>query len=143
MKKSSLLYDNYLRPLLKYLEQQGLISTWMKSQIRAVNSRKADANHKKSARSFCFVIIGEHVIYCASALTDLPDEYLVGILLHEVAHMIIEEDGGDPELGVDEWILENVPEAKYQYADLHYADKRRKSNNLERVSEKFLREIGI
>ncbi len=146
MKRSNHLYDYYLKPLLAYLEREGNISTWMKSQIRTIHSRKADANNAKSPRSFCFVIIGEHAIHCADAIKNLPDKFIVGILLHEIAHMIIEEDGGDPELGVDEWVLENVPDSGYEYKNVTYTDpddRRRAAKNLECVSEEFLHEIGI
>ncbi len=144
--KSKLLYDQYLRPLLVYLEEQGLITTWMKSQIRTLHSRKADKNNADSARSFCFVIIGEHVIHCAGSIENLQDKFIIGILLHEIAHMIIEEGRGDPELDVDEWVIENVPEAGYRYENTRYTDfnnKKRSAKNLECVTERFLKQIGI
>lgn len=146
MTQSQYLNSQFLAPLLKYLNGRGLVSTWMKSRIKTSHSRKADENHDKSPRSFCFVIIGEHKIHYASALRGLPDVFVVGILLHEIAHMIIEEDGGDPELGVDEWMLENVPEAGYVYNNVRYidfTDKPTTAKNLECVSEKFLKLIGV
>lgn len=146
MTQSQYLNSQFLNPLLAYLLDRGLISTWMKSKIKTSHSRKADENHIKSARSFCFVVLGEYIIHYASALKSLPDDFIVGILLHEIAHMIIEEDGGDPELGVDEWVLENVPEAGYVYNNVRYVDftnKPRTAKNLECVSEKFLKMIGV
>ncbi len=146
MNQSQYLNSQYLNPLLEYLRDRGLITTWMKSKIKTTHSRKADENHVKSPRSFCFVIIGEHNIHYASMLKGLPDPFIVGILLHEIAHMIIAEEQGDPELGVDEWVLENVPEAGYTYKNIRYIDfndKPRTAKNLECVSKTFLTLIGV
>lgn len=137
---------NYLDPLLSYLSDQDLITNWMKAHITVSHSRMADANNERSARSFCFVVIGEHKINCATAISALPPEFIIGILLHEIAHMVIEEDGGDPELGVDEWVLENVTDSGYKYENVSYigrTDKARTAKSLERVSNKFLTLIGI
>ncbi len=136
-----------LAAITTYLCDRGLLSHWMKSKIRLSRSRKASSNNEASPRSFCFVILGEHKIHYADALYALPDTAICGILLHEVAHMLIDENGGDPELGVDEWVLENVPEAGYGYMDTTYADpetgRRRTAKAIESVSRKFLTEIGI
>ncbi len=142
---SQYLNNHYLKPLLEYLCSRELCSVWMKSKIKTSHSAKADLNHKASPRSFCF-ILGERTIHYASSIKALPDVFIVGILLHEIAHQIIEEDGGDPELGVDEWILENVPESGYAYANVRYIDfdqKARTAKNLERVSGSFLNKVGI
>ncbi len=128
-----------LSGLVDHLRYRGLVTNWLKSKIRLRRSQRANANNKKSPRSFCHVIIGEFNIHYADALLDLPLEFVVGILLHEIAHMIIEEDGGDPELGVDEWVLENVPEAGYSYRDAKYG--RRVAKNLECVSLLFVGEV--
>ncbi len=132
--------EEILSSLTTYLRDQGLITNWLRSKIRLHRSRLANTNNQKSARSFCFVIIGEFEIHYADALLELPLPFMVGILLHEIAHMVIKEDGGDPELGVDEWIIDNVPEAGYRYADAKYG--RRTARNLERVSESFLNIIN-
>ncbi len=142
---SQYLNNHYLKPLLAHLNARGLLTHWMKSKIRTVHSRRADGNNEASARAFCFVVIGEFVIHYASALKALPDEFIVGILLHEVVHMLIEEKG-DPELGVDEWVLEHVPEAGYCYKTAKYEDfdgARRIAKNIECVSKKFLDLIGV
>lgn len=146
MKQSQILTNHYLKPLLKYLCDNGHITIWMKSQIKTSHSRKADKSHDKSARSFCFVILGERIIHYASSITALPPKAVTGILLHEIAHMIIEENGGDPELGVDEWVLDNVPESGYEYLDVKYEDfdgERKIAKNIECVSNKFLKTIGV
>ncbi len=143
---SQFINNNYLKPLLSYLCKKKHISVWMKSKIKASHSFKADLDHEKSARSFCFVIIGERIIHYASTIKSLPETFIVGILLHEIAHMIIEEKNGDPELGVDEWVINNVPEADYKYKNIRYIDftgKPRTAKNLECVSEEFLGLIGI
>lgn len=127
--------DDILHCLLFYLCDQGLISTWLKSQVRLVRSKRANDQNREKARQFCFVVIGQHEINFADALLKLPEEFIVGILLHEIAHMVIRE-GRDPELDVDEWVIEHVPEAGYHYADARYS--KRVAKNLECVSEAFI-----
>lgn len=147
---SQFLNTHYLKPLLSYLRRQGHISQYMAAKIKSTHSFEADLNHEvrgdKGARSFCFVVIGERTINYASTIKSLPDRFIVGILLHEIAHMIIENEKGDPELGVDEWVIANVPESDYEYKNVRYIDftqKPRTAKNLECVSEKFLMEIGV
>lgn len=115
--------------------------------ITIKDSETAVVRNKKDARSFCHVVIGRPTIYAAlSEMEALPDEFICGLLLHEMAHILINEDGGDPELGVDEWILSNVPAAGYRYGNVKYYSigrnrKQREARNVEKVSKKFLRTI--
>lgn len=126
--------DDLLAALLVYLRDRGLVTPWLKSKIKLVRSKKAEVNNKASPRAFCFVIIGEYNIHFSEALLKLPIHFVVGILLHEVAHMVVRE-GRDPELDVDEWVLDYVPEAEYTYQNVTYG--RRQAHNLERVSVEF------
>ncbi len=132
--------DSLLAHLRQYLAKRKLGGR----DVMLTLSEKADENNAKKARSFCHVVLGRKSIYCAAALAALPEEFVVGILLHEVAHTIVNE-GEDPELDVDEWVLENVPEAGYRYANVKYVDpitgRTRTAKNLERVSMGFLGKI--
>ncbi len=130
--------DDILHALLTYLRDQGLVTNWLRSKIRLVRSKKANDQNKEKARQFCFVFPGEYNINYADALLKLPMSFLVGILLHEIAHMVIRE-GRDPELDVDEWVLDKVPEAGYDYRDCHYG--KRVAKNLECVTEAFIEEL--
>lgn len=130
--------DEVLDALLEYLRDEGLITTWLKAHVALVRSKKANEQNKASARQFCFVVIGQHDIHYADALLKLPMNFFVGILLHEIAHMVVRE-GRDPELDVDEWVIENVPDSGYEYRDVAYGHRR--AANLECVSEKFVNMI--
>lgn len=132
--------DDILHALLAYLRDRGLISTWLKNKVRLVRSKKANEQNHAAARQFCFIIIGEHEIHYADALLKLPMNFLVGILLHEITHMVVKE-GRDPELDVDEWVFEKVPEAGYDYRDCRYG--KRVAKNLECVSETFIAELML
>lgn len=152
---SQIISNQYLKPLLAYLKKKGHISRGMRSEIKVEHSFEADfknersrspAKEEEAARSFCFVILGERTIYYASALKALPESFITGILLHEIAHMIVENERGDPELTVDEWVIANVPEAGYAYKNVRYIDftgKPRTAKNLECVTEDFLIDIGV
>lgn len=126
--------DDLLDALLTYLRDRGLITPWLKSRIKLVRSQRATEQNQASPRQFCFVVIGQHDIHFAAALLKLPTPFIVGIQLHEIAHMVIEEKG-DPELGVDEWVIEQVPEAGYHYRNVSYGKRRARS--LECVSGEF------
>lgn len=126
--------DDILLALLTHLRDRGLVTNWLRSKVRLVRSKKANDQNKASARQFCFVFLGEHKIHFSDALLKLPEEFIVGILLHEIAHMVVKE-GRDPELDVDEWVVEHVPEAHYHYADARYG--KRVAKNLECVGREF------
>ncbi len=141
---STFINTHYLEPLLSYLMRHGHLSQSMRFEIRAVHSAKADEHHRKNRRSFCHVILGERAIRYASSIKALPETFIVGILLHEIVHMIIENEKGDPELGVDQWIIDNIPEARYDYKNVRYIDfdgQARVAHNLECVADKFLSRI--
>lgn len=140
------LSKKYLDPLVDYLVESGKIPDRVDPEkIRISHSPRADRNNSKSDRSFCFVFLGERAIHCAKAIELLPDEFIVGILLHEIAHMIVEKQKGDPELLVDEWVTENIPESGYHYSDVKYFDYdgERNAKNLECVTKQFLKTIGV
>jgi hypothetical protein len=131
--------EDWLRLLKRYLKSKG----FPLNRVSLTHSRKADQRNKKSPRGFCHVVIGRPTIHCAEALETLPDEFIVGILLHELAHMLVKESD-DPELDVDEFVLENCPESGYHYADVKYAAPQwRVAKNLECVSKAFLKELEL
>ena len=85
-------------------------------------------------------------IYCTQAIEMLPPDARMGILLHEIGHIHLTAFHGDAsEVDVDEWILLNVREAKYTYADVRYrapqSTMQRDAKNLQRVGWNFLETI--
>jgi hypothetical protein len=135
----------WIEPIKDYVRSKGLKprGKFGLKQVTVQPSSKADTNNVLSSRSFCHVVIGNPIIYCAKNIDQLKDEFVVGILLHEVAHMLVKE-GSDPELDVDEFILENFPESGYCYADTQYGGTRRprKAKNLECVKTEFLENLS-
>ncbi len=131
----------WLKRLLKELRKRGFGRA-----LRNVNifwSYVCDMRNKKDPRAFCHVVLGNPKIRCARALDLLPDVAIAGILLHELAHMIVEHKPGDPELNVDDFVLEVIPDAGYHYGECEYVDgRRRKAKNIEMVSKKFLEKIS-
>lgn len=134
--------NRILSALSSYLYRQKLLK---KGPVRIGMSHAADVRNSEDARSFCHVKEGSRKINCTHAIELLPDEFVAGILLHELAHIILNDmERGDPELQADEWILENVPESGYKYKDVSYWDETwRDAEVVECVSKKFLKTIGI
>lgn len=117
-----------------------LRKVWMK------HSTKAEINNQRSSRSFCYVYgDGEPVVHYAEALTRLNTENVVGILIHELAHLIVQSGPVDDEVDADQWILEAFPEAKYRYTDAVYVspwtERMRTARNVQCVSREFLRKL--
>lgn len=137
------LASEYLRRLLRYLRGRGYAAALRGIKLR--HSAALDRRNQTSARAFCHVIVGKPTIHCAKAIEELPPQYILGLLLHEITHVIIGVDEvGDPELQVDEFILNQWPETDYEYSDVMYLDrngKRRMAKNLERVSVRFMEDI--
>ena len=130
--------EDWLKLLKRYMKSKG----FPLNRVSLTHSRKADKRNANDPRGFCHVVLGRPTIHCAEALKTLPDQCIVGILLHELAHMIVDE-GEDPELDVDEWVLEKCPEAGYHYADIKYASpKFRVAKNLECVTKSFLKQLN-
>lgn len=134
-----------------------LLCSWLRKRgvklrpALVIDEKQVKAN-AKDPRAFCRVELGDKKknIYCAVALVALPPEAIVGILLHEITHMLIVEDGGDPELADDEYVLDHFPQAGYHYATIEYATvemtpkfsgRVRTAKNIEVVSSNFIKTL--
>jgi hypothetical protein len=140
--------STWLKLLKKWLDENHSRYFWQRpwSGVKLSESRLANTQNKKDPRAFCYVIVGQKKIHHCKALALLPDQFIVGILLHEIGHILQVEDDpevDDPEVDCDELILSRFPEAGYHYADARYTHDREKrvARNIECVSEKFLKEL--
>jgi hypothetical protein len=106
----------------------------------------------KDPRAFCFVEKEfPNVIHCAEAIEGLPPEARVGVIYHEVGHILLNAFHGDEsEVDVDEWCVNFIPTANYTYLDTPYitlrqdayrgiVSKGRIAKSLQNVSPEFVR----
>ena len=99
-------------------------------------------------RFLCAVHSHEWVIRCALAIERVGSQVRVGVLLHEIGHMVLPAfNGAKSEVEVDEFVLSEVPEAGYYYGDHQYFNPQHEgivlAKNVEHVSENFLRQLGV
>ncbi len=138
--------DVWLKALVKYVaKSMSAPHAKMLRRVRMKHSAIAEQNNKKSSRSFCYVNLNGETIYYAESLAYLDTEFIIGILLHELAHLIVKTGPVDDEVDADLWILEAFPMAKYGYEDAVYASaatgRLRTAKNLQCVSREFLRKL--
>ena len=89
-----------------------------------------DAKHDKKNRSnprfFCYVEEyreGEPwIIRCAGNLELAAPPLRIGVLLHEIGHLVLNafREGQESEVDVDTWVLDSFPESGYTYRDGAY-----------------------
>jgi hypothetical protein len=105
---------------------------------------KRDARHFASASVFDSGSGLAYVISYARALNSLPRRVRIGVLLHEIAHLLTWKSRRDAsEVAADVWISRHVPEAEFNYAGASYTHKgrHRSAKNVETVCSEFLRLI--
>ena len=138
-----------LRLLVEYLVTNKILPTYYR-ELTIKHERRLDRANEKKARAFCYVQEEDFQIHCAYALENVLPTVRLGILLHEIGHIRLnafhEEEGDDDfEVDVDSWILKNLPEAEYTYADHTYPalgkSGVRKAKNLQRISGDFKRSV--
>jgi hypothetical protein len=116
--------------------------------LHAVWSPEEDTRNAASARGFCHVAEGENAIFCAAAIESIIPCVRVGILTHEIAHILATGGmkGDSGEIAADKWILDNVPEAGYNYlSEYEYYSPLVGHNvtarNIQTVSPEFVRNL--
>lgn len=132
-----------LRHLERYLLDRNIIS--MQWQFSLEHDEELDADNILDPRAFCAVMPKSTIIYCSKNIDLLPPPARIGILLHEIAHVVANAFGGDEsEVDCDVWIKENVPESGYAYRDVKYAQKGATilARNLQVVSDKFVKRVS-
>jgi len=110
------------------------------ASVRADSSAEREDDWMRSPRQFCSVEHGTMIIACAPATDALPGESRVGILLHEIGHVLYPL--GSPldveEVEVDVWVRNVFPEAGYTYVDVPYRyGKDYVAKNLQTVAPEF------
>jgi hypothetical protein len=105
-----------------------------------------DLANKEDPRAICYVRSDDPAIYCSGAIEALAPEVRMGVLLHEVGHLILEAFCGDDcEVDVDDFCINDVAESGYHYADSEYISPWTQTavlaKNIEHVSQVFLDEV--
>ncbi len=111
-----------LRCLAEYLATRNIIIPFSLSSLYAVHDSRQDRANREDSRAFCYVEnSGAPVVHCTKAIEWLPTEARIGVLMHEIGHLVLKAfEDDDAEVDVDEWCVTNFPEAKYAYADVTY-----------------------
>lgn len=138
-----------LRKLLAYLAtQSATFELWPKRyhKIKLVWVKAQDKANLKNPRAFCFTQRGDLSIYCARALNELPVEARLGVLLHEIGHIVMDAfDGDECEVTADQFGF-GIAEAGYKYKDVEYVNplthELARANSLETVSPQFVEKIN-
>lgn len=132
-----------LEALKGYLEVERSIAV---RGIRLRGDKEADANNRKDPRAFAFVIGKSKVIRCARVMDWLPPNARVGILLHEILHIVLNaRHGPESEVDVDEFATAELEKTGYCYKNVDYLDgpslKTRTAKAIECVSTAFLKRL--
>lgn len=121
------------------------------SSITIEHDKEHDKENELDPRAFCFVEKDNPtVIHCAKAIEDLPKAACVGVLYHELGHILLKAFHGDEsEVDVDEWCVNFLPMANYTYLDTPYiatavvgksdVTRGRVAKSLQNVAPSFLR----
>jgi hypothetical protein len=132
-----------LDALLSYLAETERIGSGYCDLIRIVHDPENDKNNQQDPRAFAFAISTSNVIHGSKALELICPRARLGILLHEIGHVVLNAFDGDvSEVDVDEWCMFQVAESGYRYHTLHYpspweAGVIRKADNVQHVDLPF------
>lgn len=106
--------------LVAYLRHKGTLAPVF-DKLDLYYDPKHDEANASDPRAFCYVRPDRWFVYCSRALEDVAPRVRIGVLLHEIGHLARNAFKGDKsEVDVDTWVLDNVPEAGYHYADHEY-----------------------
>lgn len=137
--------DADLRLLSEYLvlekEMPGFVSA-----LKIEHDPKQDEQNQKDPRAFCYVRPDNlGTIYCAANLEQVLPEVRMGILIHEIGHIVLDAfNGEESEVDVDAWIESEIPEAGYTYENTGYTRFEggwAMGKNVQRVLPEFVRMI--
>ncbi len=115
--------------------------------ITAKYSQEEDARNLQNPRGFCHTEQGKPEIFCSRALEDTDREVRVGILLHEIGHIMLNAfDGDESEVDVDEWVTQMTPKGAYRYfQDYTYQNSLYgepvTAHSVQMVTRNFLKEL--
>jgi hypothetical protein len=114
------LAEQALAELVEYLHQKRkLAPAWL--QVRVLHCPDQDRVNAADARAFAYTADREpYRVFAARSIEALPPNFLYGVLLHELGHLVLEAFKGGNEPEVDAWCQEFAPELKYTYASATY-----------------------
>lgn len=129
--------------LLHYLN----VECRMKLSVVLQHDPEYDLVNTQDPRAFCYVERDDPtVIHCTKNLEYLDKNSRLGVLMHELGHIVLDAFHGDEsEVDVDSWCLEFIPEAGYHYRDTKYQKPTRDgilikhAKSLQHVSPAFIR----
>lgn len=108
-----------LEMLLNYLvDEHGQLQP-LKEAVTLKWAREHDRVNETDPRAFCYVEKGSPIIHCALALEAVNPEVRLGILLHEIGHIRLQEFTEEGEVTVDEW-CSSLEEIGYHYRSGDY-----------------------
>ena len=131
-----------LERLKDFLRRDYELSSGIKLQWDAEH----DLVNRNDPRAFCYMRPNDPVIYCSAAVESLLPEARIGVLLHELGHLILAAFCGDDcEVDVDDFCMNDVRASGYHYEDVQYlspwTNELVTAKNLECVSPAFLEEV--
>ncbi len=137
---------NDLGQLKRYLQRKGLGDEHL-DKIVVEHDADLDEDNYENPRNFCMVQEGSHVIRCSLFLNYIARDVRIGILLHEISHIINNAfEGAESEVDADLWITEELPETGYRYQDVYFTrageDKCVLAEKVETVSFSFMRKLN-
>lgn len=135
------------KKLSMYLAEKGVVPLSV-TRIQLRHDPSLDKANFKNPRFLCAVHPHEWIIHCALAIERIGRPVRIGVLLHEIGHMVIPAfRGAKSEVEVDEFVVSKIPEAGYYYEDHAYFSPLRSeevlAKNVEHVSAEFLELIGF
>lgn len=135
-----------LEKLVKYLvNEHGMTPELL--DLGLERSRTQDKHHDRSPRAFCHVEKDKWTIFCTGAMEEIPGTVRIGVLLHEIGHLVLDAFDSElpdgEEVEVDSWIVLMIPEAGYTYTECEHTWRGKivDALNVQTVSEDFLRRI--
>jgi len=136
-----------LKKLSMYLAEREVVPLSV-TRIQLRHDADLDKANRRNPRFLCAVHPHEWLIRCALAIERVNPEVRVGVLLHEIGHMVLPAfNGAKSEVEVDEFVISQVPEAGYYYGDHGYYSPQHEKDviakNVEHVSINFLRLVGV
>lgn len=69
----------------------------MQTRIKVEHCKDADQEHAESRRQYAHTLHKKGVICVASSFFDLPENVRLGLLLHEVGHILLDRKPGHSE----------------------------------------------
>jgi len=114
--------------------------------ILVLHDPKEDERNRREPRGFCSVDPNNTgAIRCAAAIEELRPEARIGILYHELGHIMLDAfESDESEVDVDEWCAHFAPEAGYTYMDTTYWRDLHKpvvAKSLQHVSRAFAQQV--